>query len=99
MLEYSAAYMVFIAQRPGLPARAAGRGHARRHPVRAVERAHRGGLAGAVGGHAGLVRGRLPRQRQVRRHHVGAVRPGDPARDRCVRMHTSIKATKQPCVP
>lgn len=47
-----------------------------------MERAHRGGVAGAVGGHAGLVRGRLPRQRQVRRHHVRALRPGDTAGDR-----------------
>lgn len=80
-------------QRPRLPSRAAGRGDARGHPVRAVERAHRGGVAGAVGGHAGLVRGRLPRQRQVRRHHVRALRPGDPAGDRSVLTARDIQNT------
>lgn len=71
-------------QRPRLPARAAGRGDARRHALRVVERAHRGRLARALGRHAGLVRGRLPRQRQVRCHHVRALRPGDTAGDRSV---------------
>jgi len=39
-------------------------------------------VCAAVAGHAGVVRGRVPRQRQERRHHVGAVRHGDPAGDR-----------------
>jgi len=36
----------------------------------------------AVGGHAGVVRGGVSGERQVGRHHVRAVRPGDPARNR-----------------
>ncbi len=36
----------------------------------------------AVGRDAGVVRGGVPREREERRHHVGAVGPGDPARDR-----------------
>lgn len=36
----------------------------------------------AVGGHAGLVRGGVPSQREERGHHVGAVRHGDPKRNR-----------------
>lgn len=47
-----------------------------------MERAHGGGVAGAVGGHAGVVRGRVPSQRQERSHHVRALRPGDTAGDR-----------------
>lgn len=74
-------------QRARLPARAAGWGHARGHALRAVERAHGRGLARAVGGHAALVRGRLPRQRQVRRHHVRALRPGDTEGDRWVHFY------------
>lgn len=35
-----------------------------------------------VAGHAGLVRGGVSRQREKRRHHVGAVRHGDPEGDR-----------------
>ena len=36
----------------------------------------------AVAGHAGMVRGGVPGQREERRHHVGAVGHGDPAGDR-----------------
>jgi len=35
-----------------------------------------------VGEHAGVVRGRMSRQRQERRNNVGAVGPGDTAGDR-----------------
>jgi len=34
-----------------------------------------------VGRYAGLVRGRVSRQREERRNHVRPVRPGDPAGD------------------
>lgn len=67
---------------PRLSARFAGRGDEGRHAVCAVERADDCGLAGAVGGHAGLVCGRVPGKCQVRRHYERAQRHGNSARDR-----------------